>query len=212
MCQLNVDTINCIYYHGSLVDIWPLRTWTVHPFIRPCGRRTEISGFAVHVMDGFGRWTIVFVKMWTDSEGRTDRRSASWTDPDDRPWYWLKWWTGGRSSSVEACFEIVMDLTEMIVGQTLYCYCFPAGINLTQYQVLNTLILNGLNQKRNAQRQKLIREAFSYEHMILWSGATLISSRFHKSEFCFFTNSERQEKYQNETCINYYCRTCSRYV
>ena len=57
--------------------------------------------------------------------------------------------------------------TEMIVGQTLYCYCLTSGIDLTQYQVLNTLILNGLNQKRNAQRQKLILEAFSYEHMIL---------------------------------------------
>ena len=56
---------------------------------RPCGRRKEISGFMTwtdldaellyFASDG----PVDGLNMWTDSEDRTDERSASWTDMVD---------------------------------------------------------------------------------------------------------------------------------
>ena len=36
---------------------------TVHSFIRPCGRRTEISGLIVHVTGGSGQRTMILTKV-----------------------------------------------------------------------------------------------------------------------------------------------------
>ena len=47
-------------------------SWTVHQW-------------TVHVMDGFGRRTMIIYDRWTEVDGRTDGLSISWTDSDDGP-------------------------------------------------------------------------------------------------------------------------------
>ena len=41
--------------------------------------------WTVHVMDRFGRRTMIIYDIWTEADGRTDGLSMSWTNSDDRP-------------------------------------------------------------------------------------------------------------------------------
>ena len=127
---------------------------------------------------------------------------------------WVFSTTGAHWLRLVTTLHRVVDVEngQLLTDKYVVVFAFPAVKHLTQYQVLNPLILNGFNQNRNAQRQKNDFGGFSYEHMIRSLAPPWSPPVFINQNFTFLRILSHQENNQNENCINYYCRTCSRYV